>query len=83
MYDLKDFFYDFSEAYKVDVDYFTDYDAYLRSNRLTVTLKRGANKIRAYYLSPNEGAIDLVHLKTRLEVLYNELVKKEEAANSD
>lgn len=82
MYDLKDFFYNFSEAHNVSIDYYTDYDAYLNSNKLTVTLKRGDTKISSLYLFPNERAIDLVHLEPRLEVLYNELVKKEKEAKN-
>lgn len=82
MNELKEFFTNFSEAYKVDVDYLIDLDIALFSKRLVVTLKRGDNQVTSIYLFSTNGAPDLVHLEPRLEVLYNELVKKEmEATN--
>lgn len=80
---LNEYFSNFSEAHKVEVDYLIDFDIALFSKRLVVTLKRGDTKARTIFLFPKDGAPDLVHLEPRLEVLYNELVKKEEAANND
>lgn len=78
--DLYAFFTNFELRNNVNAIWFISSLPEKASNAITVGLSRGAVKVKATYLYPMEGVIDMVHLSDRLKVLLNEL-EREEANN--